>query len=135
MKVEDQILNLAMFYQMMYNLYGDEELNFYANHALDYIFGVNPVGYCYVSGYGTVCPEHPHHRPSQAVGKAMPGMVAGGANSNPADPYATAVLMYRKNGKKYVDNATSFSTNEITIYWNSPAIYLLSYHAKLYDLD
>ena len=129
------VANNAMYYQMMYNLYGDEELNFYANHALDYIFGVNPVGYCYVSGYGTVCPEHPHHRPSQSVGKAMPGMVAGGANSNPADPYATAVLMYRKNGKKYVDNATSFSTNEITIYWNSPVIYLLSYHAKLYDLD
>ncbi len=129
------VANNAMFYQMMYNVYDDDFYNEYAIHGLDYLFGVNPVSYCYITGYGTVSPEHIHHRPSQYVGKPFPGMVVGGANSNPADPYANAVLMYRKNGKKYVDNETSFSTNEITIYWNSPAIYLLSYHAKLYDLD
>ena len=28
--------------------------------------------------------------------------------------------------KRYVDHAESYSTNEITIYWNSPLTYLLS---------
>ena len=120
------VANNAMFYQMVYDVTGEEDYLFYAKHGLDYLFGINPVGYCYVTGYGTLSPEHTHHRPSQYVGKSVPGMVVGGANSNPSDPYAKAVLSLRKNGKCYVDNASSYSTNEITIYWNSPVIYLLS---------
>ena len=36
-----------------------------------------------------------------------------------------------ESGKCYVDNASSYSTNEITIYWNSPLIYLLSMQADM----
>lgn len=122
------VANNAMFYHMVAEITDDDEYEYYASHGLDYLFGINPVGYCYVTGYGTLSPEHTHHRPSQVVGKSVPGMVVGGANSSPSDPYAKAVLSMRKNGKCYVDNASSFSTNEITIYWNSPAIYLLSIH-------
>ena len=122
------VANNAMFYHMVAEITDDEEYEYYASHGLDYLFGINPVGYCYVTGYGTLSPEHTHHRPSQVVGKSVPGMVVGGANSSPSDPYAKAVLSLRRNGKCYVDNASSYSTNEITIYWNSPAIYLLSLH-------
>ena len=117
---------------MVAEITDDEEYEYYASHGLDYLFGINPVGYCYVTGYGTLSPEHTHHRPSQVVGKSVPGMVVGGANSSPSDPYAKAVLSLRRNGKCYVDNASSYSTNEITIYWNSPAIYLLSLHEDEY---
>ena len=119
------IANDGMMYKMMYNLTGKEEYNEYARHQLDYLFGMNPVGYCYVTGEGTLTPEHPHHRPSQYVGKAVPGMLVGGPNSNPADPYAISVLNGKVGGSCYVDNDTAYSINEIAIYWNSPLIYLV----------
>ena len=56
----------------------------------------------------------------------MPGMLVGGADSNLEDPYAKAVLLGKAPESRYADNAQSFSCNEITIYWNSPLIYLLS---------
>lgn len=119
------IANAGILYRMMYNLTGNEEYNDYAKRQVDYLLGVNPAGYCYVTAYGTLSPEHPHHRPSQAVGKVMPGMLVGGPNSDPADPYAKTVLLEKQGGCCYVDNDTAYSVNEITIYWNSPLIYLL----------
>ena len=56
----------------------------------------------------------------------MPGMLIGGPNSNLEDPYAQAVLKDAAPAKCYVDNEQSFSCNEITVYWNSPLIYLMS---------
>ena len=97
-----------------------------ANAQLDYLLGSNPVGECFVTGYGTVSPENPHHRPSMAVGKAMKGMLVGGVNSDLDDSAAKAYCQGLPAAKCYVDNSESYSTNEITIYWNSPFTYLLS---------
>ena len=119
------VANAAMLYKMAYKISGDEQYNEYARFQLDYLLGVNPVGYCYVTGYGTLTPEHIHHRPSQYIGHPVPGMLVGGPNSAPDDPYAKTVLRDRTAGMNYVDNDTAFSVNEITIYWNSPLIYLL----------
>ena len=93
---------------------------------LHYCFGRNPMSTCYVTGYGTISPLHPHHRPSTAISKAMPGMIVGGPDSNLEDPFAKAVLADTPAAKCYVDNVQSFSTNEITIYWNSPLIFVMS---------
>ncbi len=98
----------------------------YAQRHRDYIFGVNGVAYCYVTGYGTNSPHGVHHRPSLVVGEAMPGMLVGGANENLQDPYAQAVLYGMAPALCYIDNEQSFSCNEITIYWNSPLIYLMT---------
>ncbi len=98
----------------------------YAQKHRDYIFGVNGVGYCYVTGYGDNTPVSTHHRPSQVLGTTMPGMLVGGANENLEDPYAQAVLWGMPGSLCYVDNEQSFSCNEITIYWNSPLIYLMT---------
>ena len=97
-----------------------------ANAQLDYLLGTNPVATCFVSGYGTVSPENPHHRPSMAVGHAMKGMLAGGVNQMLEDSAAKAYCQDQPAAKRYIDNAESYSTNEITIYWNSPLTYLLS---------
>jgi len=98
----------------------------YAQKHRDYIFGLNGVGYCYVTGYGELSPVGTHHRPSQVLGTTMPGMLVGGANENLEDPYAQAVLWGMPGSLCYVDSEQSFSCNEITIYWNSPLIYLLT---------
>lgn len=93
---------------------------------LSYIFGNNPTGYSFFTGFGTTYTDHPHHRPSQAKGKTVPGMVAGGTNNGLNDPYAANVLKDAPRAKCYVDNSQSYSTNEVAIYWNSPLIYLLA---------
>ena len=104
----------------------DAKYDDYAKKQLDYLLGYNSLGYCFISGYGTVTPENPHHRISQVLGKAVPGMLAGGPDSSLEDPYAAAVLTNEAPAKRYIDNAQSYSTNEVTIYWNSPLIYLMA---------
>lgn len=104
----------------------DKEYADAANEVLNYLLGKNPLGTCFVTGFGTVAPETPHHRPSMAMGGAQPGMLVGGVNSAKEDSAAKAYCAGAPAAKCYVDNAESYSTNEITIYWNSPLIYLLS---------
>ena len=120
------IANNGMFLLMANNISENPKYVEYAKKHRDYIFGVNGTGYCYVTGYGTLSPEHTHHRPSQVLGKTMPGMLVGGPDGNLEDPYAAAVLFGYAPALAYVDNEQSFSCNEITIYWNSPLIYLLT---------
>lgn len=120
------IANNGMLLLMANEIAPNEQYVEYAKFQLDYLLGRNSVGYCYVTGYGTQSPLDPHHRPSQVLEQAMPGMLVGGADSNLEDPYAQAVLTGYAAESCYVDNAQSFSCNEITIYWNSPLIYLLS---------
>ena len=119
------VANEGMLYYIAYDLTGNEEYATYGKLQLDYLLGTNPLGYCYVTGYGSWSPEHTHHRPSQALEQTMPGMLVGGPNTSAEDPYAKAVLSFSRGGMCYVDNDSCFSTNEITIYWNSPLIFLL----------
>ena len=116
--------NTGILYRMMYNLTKDEKYNEYALHMLDYILGINPTGYSYITGYGTLYPENPHHRPSQYNKKAVKGMIVGGPNSNPEDPIASIILKDKLHGSAYCDNDGAYSINEVAIYWNSPFIYL-----------
>ncbi len=66
----------------------------YAAGQLHYLLGVNAPGISYVTGIGEFCCNYPHLRPAHADGieKCIPGMVSGGANSRPADPYAMEVI-------------------------------------------
>ncbi|MBH1940892.1 glycoside hydrolase family 9 protein [Mobilitalea sibirica] len=97
-----------------------------AKKQLDYLLGANSTSYCFVTGYGTLTPENTHHRPSQSLGITMVGMLVGGANSNLEDPYAQNVLDGKPAAKCYVDNEQSYSCNEVTVYWNSPLVYLMA---------
>lgn len=97
-----------------------------ASSVLSHLLGQNPLGTCYVTGFGTVSPENPHHRPSMAVGSAMKGMLVGGVNSSLEDSAAKAYCNDAPPAKCFVDNSESYSTNEITIYWNSPLVFLLA---------
>lgn len=110
-----------------YQLTGEQKYLNAANADLNYLFGCNPLGICYLTGYGTVSPEHPHHRPSIAQKQAMPGMLISGVHPYLEDSAAKAYCSGQPTGKCYVDNQESYSTNEITIYWNSPLTYFLAF--------
>ncbi len=101
----------------------------YVEAALEhvhYLFGRNALAQSFVTGFGQKAAEHPHHRPSQAVGAAVPGMVVGGPEAQLQDPYIAAVLKDMPPAKCYADNDQSYASNEVTIYWNSPVYFVLA---------
>lgn len=120
------VANNGMLFLMAKELSGDAKWEEAAKKQLDYLLGVNGNEFCYVSGFGTKSLSDPHHRPSQAKGHAMPGMLAGGPNANLEDPFAKQVLAGRAPGLCYEDNQQSYSVNEVAIYWNSPLLVLLA---------
>jgi len=111
-----------------YVLTNDEKYKYYAQTQIDYILGRNAVNTSYVTRNGEGAYSHPHNRPSESDGieEAIPGQVSGGPNGHPCDEAACRLL---KPGtapmKCYVDDWGSYSTNEITIYWNSPLVMTL----------
>lgn len=105
----------------------------YKTAALDhlhYLLGRNALGISYVTGYGEHAYRNPHNRPTACDGidDPMPGWVSGGPNKAPCDPAANKAIPDGTAAMKcYVDDVESYSTNEITIYWNSPAIFMAAY--------
>jgi endoglucanase len=98
-----------------------------ALNQLDYLLGVNALDISFVTGFGEKPFMFPHHRPSASDGidAPIPGLVSGGPNK--VNPYAsTREVMPRDTypAKYYLDETPSADTNEIAIYWNSPAIFV-----------
>lgn len=120
------IANHGMLLCAAYDLTGEERFRRAAERQLHYLLGVNPVDYCYVSCFGANPMLHPHHRPSEATGVCVPGLLSGGAASGLHDAVAREKLQGQPAGKCFVDDAGSYSTNEICIYWNSPMVALLA---------
>lgn len=101
----------------------------YAAMQLHYLLGVNATGYSYVTGIGELCVNYPHHRPAHAdrVEECIPGLVSGGANSRLEDRFARSLIPAGTPPMKcFSDNMECYSLNEVTIYWNSPAVFLLA---------
>lgn len=112
-----------------WKLTGEQKYLDAAAAQLHYLLGRNCLGLCFVTGCGTDAIKHPHHRPSGFRGKAMPGMLSGGPCSWIADE--TIKSMFTKEtipapAKCLVDMTGSYSTNEVTIYWNSAFLQLLA---------
>lgn len=120
------IANNGMLLLMMDEINGNDTYKEIAKEQMHYLFGNNTTSYCFLTGYGSLSPVGTHHRPSQFLKSTMPGMLVGGPNSNLEDPYAQNVLADAPAAKCYVDNEQSFSCNEVTVYWNSPLIYLMA---------
>lgn len=101
-------------------------------NAMSYILGRNPVGTSYVTGYGDKAVEHPHHRFwSHSLDSSRPvpppGVVVGGANAQKDDPVAAGELGDCAPLACYIDDINAYSTNEITINWNTPLAWAAAY--------
>lgn len=121
-------LNRAMMLLQGFRLSGDDDHKNAAQSLLDYVLGRNPTDYSYVTGYGDKTPMDPHHRPSYADGVAepVPGFVVGGPNTDyPADCGANNYPAGSEaKAKAYLDDWCSYSTNEVTINWNAPLVFV-----------
>ena len=130
-----EILKHAMVFVIADYLEKGERFAPYASAQLDYLMGVNAVGYSYVTGCGENAYKNPHLRPAAVDGieESIPGMVSGGPNRHPVEPGIEEFIPKGTPPMKcYVDRVECYSLNEITIYWNSPAVFLL---AGLVDYD
>ncbi|MDE7259337.1 MAG: glycoside hydrolase family 9 protein [Lachnospiraceae bacterium] len=97
---------------------------------LDYLLGMNAVDYSYVTGYGDHACRNPHNRPTECDGieLPMPGWVSGGPFKTPCDEVGREHIPEGTPPMKcYLDHAACYSLNEITIYWNTPAIFVAAY--------
>lgn len=125
-----QLLKRAMIFAIADMIEGGERFAPYASAQLDYLMGVNATGYSFVTGCGENAYKNPHLRPAAADGidECIPGMVSGGPNRYPGDPTAERIIPKDTPPMKcYADHVDCYSLNEVTIYWNSPAVFLLAY--------
>ena len=97
-----------------------------AQMQLAYLTGNNTNNMSFVTGDGEGQPKNPHHRISQVMDKAIPGMLVGGPDSGLEDDYIRSALADAAPAACYADNDQSYSTNEVTIYWNSPFLNLMT---------
>ena len=124
------IMTKAMFFAINDILFKDSSCREYAADHLHYLLGANALGISYVTGIGEYRCRNPHLRPAFADGieECIPGMVAGGPNRYRSDPFArNAIPDGTPPMKCYIDDVAGYSLNEITIYWNSPTVFVLAY--------
>ena len=120
-------MNMAMMMLTAHQLSDDSENLQVAQSLMDYVLGRNPTGYSYVTGFGARTPQHIHHRPSEAdtVAAPVPGFLAGGPHSGQQDAGDCPVAYPSdKPAKSYLDHWCSYASNEITINWNAPLVYV-----------
>jgi len=135
------ILNNTILMALAHDISGDGKYLDSVRLSMDYIMGHNPLNICYVSGYGTYPMQHPHHRfwgndPTNGYPPPPPGVVAGGPNATADDPPADrANLSALAPSKRYVDEIGSYSTNEVTINWNAPLVWVATFLDQKSDLD
>lgn len=123
------VANDGLVKLIAFRLTGDEKYVASARNDLDYILGRNATGYCFVTGFGSKSPMHPHQRISSADGveAPMPGYLVGGPNTNVfTDCDQDKIHRSRFPASSYVDEECSYSTNETAINWNAPLVFLVS---------
>ncbi len=118
--------NHSVMLLQAYRLTKDESYLNTAQANLDYLLGRNATGYSFVTGFGSSTPMHPHHRASAADERniePVPGFLVGGPYAGHQDqcswyPSTLPALSYR-------DDWCSYTTNEVTINWNAPLVYII----------
>lgn len=121
----------SMILILAYRLWGSRDYLNAAYDQLNYILGKNPMGICYVTGFGSESVRHPHHRPSEAddIEEPVPGLLVCGPNKQLDDDDFSRwnIPAEEAPAKCYYDIVYSYATNESTIYCNSAAVFVVSY--------
>ncbi len=120
------LMNQAMQLIVANKLSPDKEFLQAAENNLHYLLGRNTMDKTYITGIGSNPVLQPHHRPSVGDGieAPVPGLVCGGPDKNLDDEVAKTSLQGMPPAKCYIDDANSYSTNEIDTYWISPVVFV-----------
>lgn len=127
------VCNRSMLMILASLLSDSDKKKVYKDAALEhlhYLLGKNALGVSYVTRHGENAFKNPHNRPTAMDGIELPmaGWVSGGPFKSPCDEAAMERIPVGTPPMKcYVDHEGSYSTNEITIYWNSPAVFMTAF--------
>jgi endoglucanase len=123
------VMHNAMILLLVHRLFGGEAYEACALDHVHYLTGRNAMDISYVSGFGERSVNHLHYRPGVAddVEQAVPGFVSGGPNKGLQDECARRHLQGNPPARCFIDHIDSYSTNEVTVYWNSPAVFAVSH--------
>ena len=114
----------AICFLYAYELTGDRKYLDNAFRNVNYILGQNATGYCYVTGFGSKSPMHPHSRlcASDGIEEPIPGLLVGGPNPGQQD--IAEVKRYSSDfpDESYEDVEPSYASNEIAINWNASLV-------------
>jgi endoglucanase len=104
-----------------------------AARGLDYLLGCNALGQSYVTGYGTDFTRHQRtrhfaHDLDPRFPPPPPGALAGGPASKeyagfPPDERVAGLPPQRR----YLDECTSETTNDVCIRWNAPLVWMAAF--------
>lgn len=122
------VMNDAMLLLIADRLLGEPSWRAAALDQIHYLAGRNVLGISFVTGYGSRAYRNPHYRPSVADGidDPVPGFVSGGPNAGLHDDFMRRHLQGKPPAQCYIDHQDSYAGNEVTIYWNSPAVFAVS---------
>jgi endoglucanase len=129
------VINNSIVLAYAYDISGDAK---YVNGiitSMDYLLGRNAMDFSYVTGYGEFHLVNPHHRywsfeNDKNYPLAPAGVLSGGPNLGMQDPYIQGAGFDPTGTPSqfcYIDSTESWSTNEVTINWNSPLVWITKY--------
>ena len=120
------VANQGLLKVVAFSLTHDKNYLRSAINDMNYLTGVNPTGYCYITGIGVKSPRNIHHRPSGSdnILDPIPGFLVGGPNTNVWNDCPDAKDRSKLPALSFVDELCSYSTNEICINWNTPLVFL-----------
>jgi len=133
-----QVLNNIVVLGTAHDLTGEGTYLNAAEESMDYLLGRNALGQSYITGWGDVTSENQHSRWfAAALNPDLPhppvGSVAGGPNPVASTWDPTFANLYPDQDCApqlcYVDDIQSWSTNEITVNWNSALSWAASFLA------
>jgi endoglucanase len=95
---------------------------------LHYLLGRNTFSLSWMTQVGANPCRHPHHRPSGADKNAepWPGLLSGGPNAGRQDDALKKLPAGLPPAKVYLDDQSSYASNEIAINWQAPLVFLLA---------
>lgn len=130
------VLNNMVVMATAHDLSGQAKYRDGVLEGMDYLLGRNALNQSYVTGYGEVASRNQHsrwyaHQLDAALPNPPRGTLAGGPNSGIQDPVAQAKLRGCKPQFCYIDDIESWSTNELTINWNSPLAWISAFVADV----
>lgn len=133
------VANRAILFILASRIFDEKIEHKFLDAAMDhlhYLLGRNALGLSFITGEGSRAYSHPHNRvtASDGIDAPMPGWVSGGPLKTPMDPtIKEAIPEGTPPMKCYVDDIGSYSSNEITIYWNSPVIFMCACFNSLFN--
>ncbi len=131
------VINNAMVMAYAYDQTGEDKYISGVTTAMDYLLGTNPLSFSYITGYGTYHVTNPSHRYwSHELDYTLPmapdGVLSGGPNVCLNDPYVLGLgfipgMAENPSQRCYVDSVEAWSTNEVSISYNSSLAWVVSF--------